>query len=63
VTGEPGLHPLLARRWSPLVFDPAGDVTLVLALNGFSTALTGREVDALGHRLVQAATTVSKALA
>jgi nitroreductase len=26
VTCEPGLHPLLARRWSPLVFDPAGDV-------------------------------------
>jgi DNA-binding IclR family transcriptional regulator len=45
------------------VFDPAGNVTLVLALNGFSSALTGREVDALGHRLVQAATTVSKALA
>jgi DNA-binding IclR family transcriptional regulator len=45
------------------VFDPAGDVTLVLSLNGFSAALTGREVDALGHRLVQAATTVSKALA
>jgi nitroreductase len=26
VTGEPGLHPLLARRWSPLVFDPRHDV-------------------------------------
>jgi DNA-binding IclR family transcriptional regulator len=45
------------------VFDRDGNVTLVLALNGFSAALTGREVEALGHRLVQAATTVSKALA
>jgi DNA-binding IclR family transcriptional regulator len=45
------------------VFDPAGNVTLVLALNGFSAALSGREVDALGHRLAAAATTVSKALA
>jgi DNA-binding IclR family transcriptional regulator len=45
------------------VFDPGGNVNLVLALNGFSAALTGREVEALGHRLVQATTTVSKALA
>jgi DNA-binding IclR family transcriptional regulator len=45
------------------VFDPQGDITLVLALNGFSAALTGREVDALGNRLVRAAATVSKALA
>jgi DNA-binding IclR family transcriptional regulator len=45
------------------VFDPEGNVTLVLSLNGFGAALTGREVDGMGHRLVQAATTVSKALA
>jgi DNA-binding IclR family transcriptional regulator len=45
------------------VFDHQGDITLVLALNGFSAALTGREVEALGNRLVHAATTVSKALA
>jgi nitroreductase len=27
VTEEPALHPLLARRWSPVVFDPVGEVT------------------------------------
>jgi nitroreductase len=26
VTEEPALHPLLARRWSPLTFDPAREV-------------------------------------
>jgi DNA-binding IclR family transcriptional regulator len=45
------------------VFDPEGNVTLVLALNGFGAPLTGREVEALAHRLVLATTTVSKALA
>jgi nitroreductase family protein len=27
MTAEPALHPLLARRWSPAVFDPAATVT------------------------------------
>lgn len=25
--GTPGLHPLLAGRWSPTVFDPSSDLT------------------------------------
>jgi DNA-binding IclR family transcriptional regulator len=45
------------------VFDPAGNVTLVLSLNGFSAALTGREVEQLGRRLVASTTTVTAALA
>ncbi len=44
------------------VFDHTGRVTLVLSLNGYARPLRGHEVLATGVRLVDAATTLTRAL-
>jgi DNA-binding IclR family transcriptional regulator len=44
------------------VFDHTGRVTVVLSLTGFGRPLRGHEVLAAGTRLVDAATTLTRAL-
>jgi len=44
------------------VFDARGDVVLILAVLGLPGVLTGREVNAVGHRVMKATTALTSAI-